>query len=48
MIGTEAGSVNAGFVDFNTSPNAPARESVELRSYCFWEDLEPQEPAMQL
>ena len=39
---------NAGFVDINTSPNAPARESVELRSYCFWEDLEPQEPAMQL
>ncbi len=38
----------AGLLDYGTSPNAPPRESVELRSYCFWEDLEPREPAMEL
>ena len=38
----------AGFLDHSTTPHAPPRESVELRSYCFWEDLEPQEAAMQL
>ena len=31
-----------------TSPDPPPRESVELRSYCFWEDLPPQDAAMQL
>ena len=29
-----------------TSPHPSLRESVELRSYCFWEDLPPQEAAM--
>lgn len=37
-----------GLLDHGTSPNAPPRESVELRSYCFWEDLPQQEAAMQL
>ena len=37
-----------GLLDHGTSPDAPPRESVELRSYCFWEDLPPQEAAMQL
>ncbi|CAL8463770.1 g3304 [Coccomyxa elongata] len=39
---------HTGIKDYNTSPNAPPRESVELRSYCFFEDLPPQQPAMQL
>ena len=41
-------TVSAGFKDYGTSSNAPPRESMELRSYCFWEDAEPKEPAMEL
>ena len=41
-------AARVGLLDHGTSPDAPPRESVELRSYCFWEDLLPQEAAMQL
>ncbi len=37
-----------GFLDHSTSPDAPPRESVELRSYCFWEDLPAQDADMHL
>lgn len=46
--GARAIGACAGLKDYGTSPDAPPRESVELRAYCFWEDLEPQEVAMQL
>jgi hypothetical protein len=39
---------HTGFLDHGTSAGAPLRESVELRSYCFWEDEEPQEAVREL
>ena len=39
---------HTGFLDHNTSVSAPPRESVELRSYCFWENDEPQQAARDL
>ena len=34
---------HAGFFDLNVGEDAPRRESVELRSYVFWENEDPQE-----
>ncbi|KAK9809195.1 hypothetical protein WJX72_011143 [[Myrmecia] bisecta] len=39
---------HTGFIDHSAPADAPPRESIEIRSYCFFEDLEPQEYAEDL
>ncbi|KAK9817716.1 hypothetical protein WJX72_001133 [[Myrmecia] bisecta] len=39
---------HTGFIDHAAPADAPPRESIEIRSYCFFEDLEPQEYAKDL
>ncbi|KAK9807623.1 hypothetical protein WJX72_004557 [[Myrmecia] bisecta] len=39
---------HTGFVDHSTPADAHPRESIEIRSYCFWEDEPQQEVAMEL
>lgn len=39
---------HTGFTDPTTRPDAPPRQSIEIRAYVFWEDLPPQPIAMQL
>lgn len=39
---------HTGFKDHSSAPDAPARESIEIRSFCFFENLPPQEIAKDL
>lgn len=39
---------HTGFRDPTTSPDAPPRQSIEIRAYVFWEDLPEQEIARVL
>ncbi len=39
---------HTGFKDLSVGPEAPPRESIEIRAFCFWEDEPAQEPAMEL
>ena len=39
---------HAGLKDPNTRPDAPARQSIEIRSFVFWEDEPEQEIARAL
>ena len=39
---------HTAFVNPTTNPDAPERESVEIRAYAFWEHDPPQEPAMEM
>ena len=39
---------HTGFKDPSTSPDAPHRQSIEIRAYVFWEDLPEQEIARLL
>ena len=39
---------HTGVRDHSSAPDAPPRESIEVRSFCFFEDLPPQEIAKEL
>lgn len=39
---------HTGFRDLSAKPDAPPRESVEIRSLCFWQNENPQEVASEL
>ena len=39
---------HTSFDDTSFGPDVPLRESIEVRSYVFWEDAEPQDIAREL
>lgn len=39
---------HTGFTDPTARPDAPERESIEIRAYAFWENEEPQPIAREL
>lgn len=38
---------HCGFTDPQSCPNAPPRQSIELRAYAFWEHEPPQDIALE-
>ena len=39
---------HTGFFDPHSAPDAPPRQSIEIRAYVFWENEEPQTHASEL
>ena len=39
---------HTAFKDLKSSPDADIRESIEIRSFCFYENDKPQQPFLEL